>query len=109
MTDPIRARIAADDDVLDLALAALGDTRDPVGLTLLRPGLLALSAAGQGRLLQHWLARHTGRGLESQPLDILLARLAPERGPGLLKLADRWQLVWERTTLKLIRAVEGHG
>ncbi len=105
----LAAELEQQTELLDLALAALSDGSDPIGLTLLRPGLLALSSAGQGRLLQHWLARHTGRSLESQPLDILLARLAPERGPGLLNLADRWQLVWERTTLKLIRAVEGHG
>ncbi len=105
----LAAELEQQREVLDLALVALRDASDPVGLTLVRPGLLALSAAGQGRLLQHWLAGHTGRCLESQPLEILLARLAPERGPGLLNLADRWQLVWDRTTLRLIRAVESHG
>jgi len=96
-------------ELLDLALAALSDGRDPLGRSLTRPGLQALSAAGQRRLLQHWLERHSGRSLESEPLEILLGRLAAGRGPGRLMLADRWQLTWERTTLRLIQAVENHG
>jgi len=96
-------------ELLDLALAALMDGRDPLGRTLARPGLQALSTAGQRRLLQHWLERHTGRSLESEPLEILLGRLAAGRGPGRLMLADRWQLIWERTTLRLVQAAENHG
>ncbi|MFZ0408114.1 MAG: tRNA lysidine(34) synthetase TilS [Cyanobium sp.] len=96
-------------ELLDLALSALADDRDPAGLTLARAPLLALSAAAQRQLLLHWLERHTGRGLDSQTLELLLGRLVPAQGPGRLSLADRWQLAWDRTTLKLIRAVESHG
>ena len=105
----LAAELEQQQELLDLALAALtlgGDSDQP---TLARRGLLALSAAGQRRLLRHWLERHTGRGLESQPLEILIERLAANRGPGRLCLADRWHLLWERTTLRLIRDVEGHG
>jgi len=96
-------------EFLDLALTALAAGPDPDGTTLSRPALQGLSAAGQRQLLLHWLARHTGRGLDSQSLELLLSRLGPLKGPGGLQLANRWQLVWERTTLRLIRAIEGHG
>ena len=105
----LAAELEQQQELLDLALAALTQGSDPARPTLARPGLLALSFAGQRRLLRHWLERHTGHGLESQPLDILLSRLVPERGPGRLCLANRWQLLWDRTTLRLIRDVEGHG
>ncbi len=105
----LAAELEQQQELLDLALAALTLGGDSGQSTLARRGLLALSAAGQRRLLRHWLERHTGRGLESQPLDILIERLAANRGPGRLCLADRWHLLWERTTLKLIRDVEGHG
>ena len=105
----LAAELEQQQELQDLALAALTQGSDPARPTLARPGLLALSFAGQRRLLRHWLERHTGHGLESQPLDILLSRLVPERGPGRLCLANRWQLLWDRTTLRLIRDVEGHG
>ena len=105
----LAAELEHQPELLDLALAALDDGPDPGGPTLARQGLLALSLAGQRRLLLHWLERHTGRGLESQPLETLLSRLAPNRGPGQLNLGNGWHLAWERTTLRLIRAVEGHG
>ena len=105
----LAAELEQQQELLDLALAALTLGSDSGQPTLARRGLLALSAAGQRRLLRHWLERHTGRGLESQPLEILIERLAANRGPGRLCLADRWHLLWERTTLRLIRDVEGHG
>jgi hypothetical protein len=62
---------------------------------------MALSAANQRDLLHSWLTASTGLDLGAEPLDTLLARLAPAQGPGQTDLAGSWRLEWNCTTLHL--------
>lgn len=106
-------RLAAEQEqrqeLLDLALAALG--AGPDGLD--RDGLLRLTPANRGALLQHWLRRHWGRELDGRSLQNLLPRLERQRGPGRLDLSGGWQLRWHGTTLGLVAPIRppdpGHG
>jgi hypothetical protein len=63
---------------------------------------MGLGAANQRDLLHAWLTACTGLDLGAEPLDTLLARLAPAQGPGQTDLAGPWRLQWDRTTLHLV-------
>ncbi len=96
-------RLAAEDctrsELLQLALEPLREDGNPHKLQ--RRRLMALSAANQRDLLHAWLTVSTGLDLGAEPLDTLLARLAPAHGPGQTDLAGPWRLQWDRTTLHL--------
>jgi hypothetical protein len=70
---------------------------------------MELSVANRRLLLRRWIAGVTGLGLAAAPLDDLLSRLAPERGPGSGDLGGGWRLRWDRSTLKLVPPEERHG
>ncbi|MFM7314220.1 MAG: tRNA lysidine(34) synthetase TilS [Cyanobium sp.] len=105
-------RLAAEQDqqqeLLELALAPL--LLAPSGLD--RRALVRLSPVSQGLLLQHWLVRARGRGIDSRSLASLLPRLAMERGSGQMDLSGGWQLSWQGSTLALLTSrnlSSGHG
>lgn len=89
------------EDLLDLALESLRAPGDAQARRLARRRLGRLCAANRRQLLEHWLRRQGGPGLSGADLDRLSRRLVPEAGPGQQDLADGWQLVWDRSTLKL--------
>lgn len=97
----LEAEHHAEAELLALALGGLTAARPAPGAHLQRQPLMALSAANQRRLLQHWLAQTTGRNLAARPLEQLLARLAQGQPPGTMDLAAGWQLRWDRSTLQL--------
>ncbi len=66
-----------------------------------RLALTRLGLANQGRLLHHWLKRHSGLSLEAACLEALLAQLQPENGPGEQPLGQGWRLAWTRPRLVL--------
>ena len=86
-------------ELLALVLEQLRSTEQPERLQ--RRKLMALSPASQRELLQAWLQERTQLTLEAAPLGSLLARLAPDQGPGQADLAGPWQLHWDRLTLSL--------
>jgi tRNA(Ile)-lysidine synthase len=90
------------DDLLDLALAALAAGGEGAGGSLDRRRLAAQRPANQRRLLQRWLERRLGSGLEAESLEQLASRLRPDQGPGRLCLPDGWQLRWDSFTLSLL-------
>jgi tRNA(Ile)-lysidine synthase len=101
--------LETEEEVLDLALESLAQPATaPSRAALARRRLTSLAPASQGRLLQHWLRRCDRGALASDNLAQLVPRLAPERGPGQLDLADGWQLRWGPSTLDLILP-EPHG
>lgn len=71
-------------------------------LALDRLALTRLGRANQGRLLHHWLKRHSGLSLEAPSLEALLAELQPREGPGERTLGKGWQLRWTRPKLVLL-------
>jgi tRNA(Ile)-lysidine synthase len=89
---------AAEPELLDLALLALGE---PDGPGLRRRALLEQAPALQARLLHHFIRRRTGRALGARPLELLLRRLAADPAAGVMDLAAGWQLGWDRSTLHL--------
>jgi len=93
--------LAAQDELLALALqgliAAPGDSSRVLG----RDGLGRLERGNRRLLLERWLRLH---GVPAQParaLEDLACRLAGQRGSGAWNLADGWQLRWDRSTLVL--------
>ncbi len=101
--------LEAEEELLDLALESLArPATAPARGALARRRLTGLAPASQGRLLQHWLRRCDRGALASDTLALLVARLATERGPGRLDLADGWQLRWGPSTLELLLP-EPHG
>jgi tRNA(Ile)-lysidine synthase len=95
----------AEAGLLALALEALLVVSDAAGpprsVALRRRELVAQAAANQRRLLQHWISQWRGEGLNAHQLELLLQRLAWGRPPGLMDLADGWQLRWDRSTVVL--------
>jgi tRNA(Ile)-lysidine synthase len=96
-------------ELLDLALRPLQIHREDGVPALARRLLSQVSAAGQGRLLQHWLERHWGGNLEAAHLDELLASLARKGSRGQRDLRGGWQLRWDPATLTLTRSTQIHG
>lgn len=104
----LAAELEHQEELLDLALASLSTG----AWELDRRALQRLAAANQGALVQRWLQRRWGRGLESRRLQALLPRLAPGRPPGRLDLGGGWQLRWQCTALELLSPAhleDGHG
>ncbi len=97
----LEAELGAQDQLLELALAALAAPGDPGGRSLARRPLGQLALANRRRLLRHWLGRQAGLALEAGALEDLCRRLEPRRGPGQLDLASGWRLQWDRSTLGL--------
>jgi hypothetical protein len=79
----------------------------PVALD--RLALTRLGRANQGRLLHHWLKRHSGLSLEATSLEALLAELQPREGPGERFLGKGWRLRWTRPKLVLLPPEAGPG
>jgi tRNA(Ile)-lysidine synthase len=102
-------RLAAEDQaeagLLALALESLQVGAAAAGSAgsqaLRRRELVAQAAANQSRLLQHWISRRRGVGLNARQLELLRQRLAWGRPPGAMDLADGWQLRWDRSTVVL--------
>jgi tRNA(Ile)-lysidine synthase len=82
-----------------LAGAAGGEEGAP---SLDRPALVALQPANQRRVLREWLRRSGGRTLNAAVLELLLARLPLDQGPGKQDLAQGWHLRWDRRRLTLV-------
>ena len=98
----------AEQELQRLALSALlrpaaGDSQGPA---LDRRGLMALAPANRRRLLLHWLALQGQPQLAAQPLEALMQRLAPGRGPGQQQLPAGQILHWDRHRLWLAAAVQ---
>jgi tRNA(Ile)-lysidine synthase len=97
----LEEELAAQDELVALALqgliAAPGDSSRVLG----RDGLGRLGRGNRRLLLERWLTLH---GVPAQParaLEDLASRLAGKRGSGAWNLADGWQLRWDRSTLVL--------
>ncbi|MCX5956460.1 MAG: tRNA lysidine(34) synthetase TilS [Cyanobacteria bacterium] len=112
LTGRLEEELAAQDELVALALqgliAAPGDSSRVLG----RDGLGRLSRGNRRLLLERWLTLH---GVPAQParaLEDLASRLAEQGGTGAWNLADGWQLRWDRSTLVLqLSAIRdpGHG
>ena len=87
---------------LELALAGLLANRQAPEQALQRRALLALQAANQRQLLQHWLGLQGVSPLPAEQLRSLLRRLEPMQGPGSHALAGGRGLNWDRQHLWLI-------
>lgn len=74
-----------------------------------RVALTSLGRANQGRLLHHWLKRHSGLSLEAACLEALLVQLQPREGPGERLLGQGWRLHWTRPSLLLVPPGAGPG
>ena len=83
-------------ELTELAVQALG-----CGDGLARRALMELAPANRRRLLHHWLESRGGTGLGAELLETLLARLAPQSGPGRMDLAAGLRLQWDRQRLWL--------
>ncbi len=95
--------LAGEEELLALALETLvARASAPARAALARRRLTRLAPSNQGRLLQHWLKGQDRGALASDSLAQLVGRLAPAQGPGVLDLADGWQLRWGGSTLDLI-------
>ncbi|MFM2122095.1 MAG: tRNA lysidine(34) synthetase TilS [Cyanobacteriota bacterium] len=83
-----------------LALQSLlSDPNDPrAGLR--RRALMALEPGNRRRLLRAWLQHQGNAELAAAPLERLLERLEPERGPGALQLPGGSALHWDRERLQ---------
>jgi tRNA(Ile)-lysidine synthase len=97
----LEEELAAQDELVALALqgliAAPGDSSRVLG----RDGLGKLGRGNRRLLLERWLTLH---GVPAQParaLEVLTSRLAGHRGSGAWHLAEGWQLRWDRSTLVL--------
>ena len=98
------------EELLDLALTTL--TPHPRAGTapgLDRAGLTRLGQPNQGRILHHWLKRHSGLSLEAANLESLLGELQPHQGPGERPLGQGWRLGWSRRLLVLLPPANGPG
>jgi hypothetical protein len=62
---------------------------------------VGLRAANQRQLLQHWLSLQGISPLPAEPLQTLLQRLQPARGPGSQALPGGPELHWDRQHLWL--------
>ena len=85
-------------ELLQLALSGLLG-----GGGLRRRGLMALRPANRRLLLQRWLEQQGQPPLPAAPLQELLERLAPERGPGQASLSGGMTLRWDREQILLER------
>ena len=99
------------EELLDLALAPLtaaaAGAHPPPPLCLNRTALTRLGRPNQGRLLHHWLKRHSGLSLEAASLDTLLGQLQSGPGPGERCLPQGWRLSWTRRMLVLAPPAAG--
>ena len=91
----------AETELLELTLRQLIAPGVQGEQALLRPQLVTLLRANQGRLLQHWCRSRTGSVLNSRQLGLALRRIASQQPPGQLDLAPGWRLSWDRSTLRL--------
>ena len=89
------------DELLALALAGLMAEQPAPEQALRRRDLIALNAANQRQLLQHWLGLQGVSSLPAEQLQALLLRLEPSRGPGSHALAGGLALHWDRQHLWL--------
>jgi tRNA(Ile)-lysidine synthase len=89
------------DELVALALAGLLADQPAPERALRRRDLLALHAANQRQLLQHWLGLQGISSLPAAQLEALLQRLEPARGPGSQALTGGLQLHWDRQHLWL--------
>jgi tRNA(Ile)-lysidine synthase len=90
------------DELVDLALKGLfADASSAPEQALQRRALVALEAANQRQLLQHWLGLQRINALPAEQIQSLLRRLDPDRGPGTFALPGGAQLHWNRQHLWL--------
>ncbi|MEY3750614.1 MAG: tRNA lysidine(34) synthetase TilS [Cyanobacteriota bacterium] len=89
------------DELVDLALTGLWADAAAPEQALQRRALLALQAANQRQLLQHWLGLQGISALPAEQMQRLLSRLAQGRGPGSHELPGGAQLRWNREHLWL--------
>jgi tRNA(Ile)-lysidine synthase len=95
-------RLAAEaDQEAELLELALGAICGPRAGELQRQPISSLSAAGQRRLLQHWLVRQTGHNPGSRTLETLVQRLQNGGVRGSLDLPAGWRVHWNLNTLAL--------
>jgi tRNA(Ile)-lysidine synthase len=92
-------------ELLELALAAIR----PQPHQLQRRKLMAQQPANQRLLLQAWLQQQGIDALQAEQLEALLARLAPERGPGCWSLPGNLELQWDRERLQINQASASAG
>lgn len=93
----------AETELLELTLRQLIAPGFQEEQALLRPKLVTLLRANQGRLLQQWCRSRTGSVMHSRQLELALRRIATQQPPGHLDLAAGWRLSWDRSTLRLQR------
>jgi len=99
LTGRLEEELAAQDELVALALQGLIAAPGDNSRVLRRDGLGRLSRGNRRLLLERWLTLH---GVPAQParaLEDLASRLAGQGGAGAWNLADGWQLRWDRSTL----------
>ncbi|MFO0119860.1 MAG: ATP-binding protein, partial [Cyanobium sp.] len=101
LTGRLEEELAAQDELVALALQGLIAAPGDSSRVLWRNGLGRLARGNRRLLLERWLTLH---GVPAQParaLEDLASRLAGQRGSGAWNLADGWQLRWDQSTLVL--------
>ena len=88
-------------ELQQLALAALHSPGSTEAATLQRRALTNLQPANQRQLLQAWLRQLGVEPLAAAPLESLLQRLRPSQGPGRHALANGHSLLWDRERIWL--------
>ena len=101
LTGRLEEELAAQDELVALALQGLIAAPGDSSRVLWRNGLGRLAHGNRRLVLERWLTLH---GVPAQParaLEDLASRLAGQRGSGAWNLADGWQLRWDQSTLVL--------
>lgn len=97
----LEEELAAQDELVALALQSLIAAPRDSSRVLRRDALGRLGRGNRRLLLERWLTLH---GVPAQParaLEDLASRLAGQRDSGAWHLADGWQLRWDRSTVVL--------
>jgi tRNA(Ile)-lysidine synthase len=101
LTGRLEEELAAQDELVALALQGLIAAPGDSSRVLKRDDLGRIDRGNRRLLLGRWLALH---GVPAQParaLEDLASRLDGQRGCGAWNLANGWQLRWDRSTLVL--------
>jgi tRNA(Ile)-lysidine synthase len=101
LTRRLEEELAAQDELVALALQGLIAAPGDSSRVLWRDGLGRLGRGNRRLLLERWLTLHGVPAQSARALEDLASRLAGQRGSGAWNLADGWQLRWDQRTLVL--------
>jgi len=97
----LEEELAAQDELVALALQGLIAAPGDSSRVLKRDDLGRIDRGNRRLLLRRWLALHGVPAPPARALEDLASRLDGQRGCGAWNLANGWQLRWDRSTLVL--------